>query len=231
MKRLNAILMNNNYVSRVAANLGENLPELTSLILTNNRIQNLSEIDSIATLKKLEILSLLENTVNTKTNYRVYTIYRIPTLKWLDFRKVTKTERDEVARYFKSPPGKSFLAAIELEGRQIAETGNAAVAARGNAVTQLTDAQKLVVKAAIEKATTKEEIDHIERQLKVRLLMLFRRISATYDDLFVIGVLLLKFLCFSLHASCVTLFSLLLMLCSDGNIRLRGRGGKWENDC
>lgn len=167
MRRLNAIIMNNNYVSRIAANLGETLPNVSTLILTNNRIQNLSEIDSIATLKKLEILSLLENTVGTKTNYRLYTIYRIPSLKWLDYRKVTKTEREDAARYFKSVQGKSFLATIELEGRTIAETGSAGARNGANTATQLTDAQKAKVKAAIEKATTKEEIDHIERLLKV----------------------------------------------------------------
>eukprot|EP01034_Spumella_vulgaris_P035931 gene35931-44305_t len=168
MKRLNAIIINNNYVTRIVSNLGDYLPELTALILTNNRLLNLSEIDSIATLKKLEILSLSENVVATKTNYRLYTIHRIPSLKWLDYRKVTKTEREECAKYFKSSVGKTFLASIAQEGRTIAETGNAGLAAKstGAAAISLTDEQKALVKAAIEKATTKEEIDHIERQLK-----------------------------------------------------------------
>jgi len=157
MTRLNAIIMNNNYVVRVANNIGDYLPNLTTLILTNNRIVNLSELVSIASLKKLEVLSLVENSVILKTNYRLYAIYKIPTLKWLDFRKVTRTERDESAKYFKSSQGKQFLASIEHELQQIAETG--AAPPPKQLELELTDAQKRQVKQAIDAAKTTAEVD------------------------------------------------------------------------
>lgn len=174
MQRLNAIICNNNRVLRIAANLGSNLPNLSTVILTNNRIANLSEIDSLASAVKLEILSLLDNPVSTKPNFRLYTIYKIPSLKWLDYRKVTKTERDESSEYFQSAAGKVFIATIEREKELLQQTANSAANLVGvNGTTYrpiapviLTDEQKLLVKKAIKSATTKEQIDFIETQLK-----------------------------------------------------------------
>lgn len=88
MKRLNALLINNNYVSRIAVNIGEHLPSLSSLILTNNKVSLLSEIDHLTSLRKIENISLIDNPVSMKANYRLYVIQRLPSLKILDFRKV-----------------------------------------------------------------------------------------------------------------------------------------------
>lgn len=88
MKRLNALLINNNYVSRIAANIGEHLPSLSSLILTNNKVSLLSEIDHLSSLRQIENISLIDNPVSMKANYRLYVIQRLPSLKMLDFRKV-----------------------------------------------------------------------------------------------------------------------------------------------
>ena len=46
MKRLNAIILNNNYISRIGV-IGGNLPELKTVILTNNKVSNLSEINNL----------------------------------------------------------------------------------------------------------------------------------------------------------------------------------------
>jgi U2 small nuclear ribonucleoprotein A' len=164
MQRLNALIVNNNSVTRIGAGLAEHLPKLATVILTNNRLANMSEIDRLAECK-LESLSLLDNPIVAKSQYRLYVIYKIPTLKWLDFRKVQQTEREESAKFFKTPAGKAFLGAVAQEAKFLSEGGGAGGA--GGAV-QLTEEQKAMVKRAIEAATTKEEIDLIERQLKVR---------------------------------------------------------------
>jgi len=115
MKRLNAIIMNNNYISRIGQ-IGGNLPELKTLILTNNKVSNLSEVNNLMSIKKIEILSLLDNPVVLRPNYRLYVIYQLPNLRLLDYLKVQKKERDEASKFFKTPSGKTFLASITEEG-------------------------------------------------------------------------------------------------------------------
>lgn len=169
MNRLSAVFFNNNSITRIGSNLGQQLPKLNAIILTNNKVANLSEINHLATAKHLEILSLLENPVTHKSNYRLYAIFRIPTLKWLDYRKVQQTERDESAKFFKTSIGKQFAVAVENEEKLIAEAGSTAAANTKAIAVTLTEEQKMQVKLAIEMATTKEQIDLIEKQLKVTI--------------------------------------------------------------
>lgn len=69
--------------------------------MTNNNIEDLSEIDQLATIKKLRVLSLLRNPVAALKHYRLYTIYRLPSLKVLDFKKVKEREREEAQKLYK----------------------------------------------------------------------------------------------------------------------------------
>ena len=179
MKRLSTIILCNNYISRVEA-LGHLVTNLTTLILTNNKISNLGEIDNIATFSHLEHLSLLENPVTFRPNYRYYVIHKMPTLKSLDFNKISKAEREAAQKYFKSVLGKAMLNDIAADKRTLAdgETGSLSnsaptVAAPPAAPLVLTEEQKQIVREAIQAATTKEEVDAIEKSLKVRILLLF----------------------------------------------------------
>lgn len=175
MTRLNTILACNNHISRIDK-LGSNLLGLTSLVLTNNRINDLSEIDNIATLMKLEHLCLLDNPVILKANYRLYVIHRLPALKSLDFHKVQQPERDAARKYFKSVVGKAMLSDItrESQSADAQEQGLSESAQKVPVPTAskppvvLTEEQKQLVREAIQGAKTKEEIDVIERKLKVR---------------------------------------------------------------
>lgn len=156
MKRLNTLLINNNNVSKVDTKIATQLPNLTSLILTNNRVAVLSEIDVIATLAKLEYLSLLGNPVTLKINYRLYTINRIPSLRSLDFKKISRVEREEAVAFFQTEAGKAMMSAIS-SGVDSSNNIKSVV---------LSDEQKRQVREAITRASTKEEVDLIERQLK-----------------------------------------------------------------
>lgn len=170
MNRLNALLLHNNAISRISPTLGTNLPKLSAIMLTNNRISNISEIVHLSSVTKLESLSLLDNPVALKAHYRTFVIHRIPTLKWLDFRKVTQAEREESAKFFKSAAGKAFLAAVAQEVKIVESGGNVGVSHGTNGASNsvvLSEEQKILVKRAIENAATREEIDNIERQLKV----------------------------------------------------------------
>ncbi|KAJ1411181.1 leucine-rich repeat-domain-containing protein, partial [Ochromonadaceae sp. CCMP2298] len=160
MRRLNTLLLANNHISRVGE-LGLALPGLRSLLLSNNKIANLSEILLLSALS-LHHLSLLDNPVCLKPHYRLYTIHTIPSLKWLDFKKVQQKEREEAAAFFKSAAGGGLSQAVLAEAKVIAEGG----AVAGAAGVVLTAEQKVLVKKAIERATTKNEIDLIEKSLK-----------------------------------------------------------------
>lgn len=62
--------------SRIADNLHEFLPNLESIILTGNNIQEFSDLDPLLTLTKLETLSLLTNPITTKPFYREYIAFK-----------------------------------------------------------------------------------------------------------------------------------------------------------
>lgn len=164
MVRLTSIIANNNYVARISK-IGENVPNVKCLVLTNNRIATLGEVENIALFKKLEHLSLLENPINMKQNYRNYVIYMIPSLKTLDYKKISKKEKNETVSFFKSSAGKLLIASILNEKNAQADVlaGKAAAVP----VMTLSDEQKAMVRSAIENAKTREEIDIIEKHLKV----------------------------------------------------------------
>ncbi|KAI9303327.1 leucine-rich repeat-domain-containing protein [Cunninghamella echinulata] len=88
LNRLKNLLLANNRISKIDTGLGQFLPELSTLILTNNDIEDLNEIDSLAELKKLQHLSLLDNPITKKENYRLYVIHKLPSLRVLDFNKI-----------------------------------------------------------------------------------------------------------------------------------------------
>ena len=76
------------YCRRLADGLGEVIPNLETLILTNNHLQELGDLDPLAEFTKLTYLSLLSNPVTSKQHYRPYVINKLPNLRVLDFRKV-----------------------------------------------------------------------------------------------------------------------------------------------
>jgi hypothetical protein len=203
MTRLTSLLFHNNSVSRIHPTIGSYLPNLSSLLLNNNKINYFYEIEHLSSFLKLSFLSLLENPVAFKSYYREYTIYIIPQLKVLDFQKITISERSSIKNFFeKNEIGKAFLVTVETEKssyyqqlnqkhRQLQQqqqqsqqklNGSSIPAASSVTVPPpppqvpsssakplaLTEEQKLQVKEAIENASTKEAIDLIEHQLKVR---------------------------------------------------------------
>lgn len=88
LKRLKTLLMNNNRICRVGENLEQALPSMRELILTSNNIQELGDLDPLASVKTLTLLSLLRNPVTNKKHYRLYVINKIPQIHVLDFQKV-----------------------------------------------------------------------------------------------------------------------------------------------
>ena len=90
LPRLKCLLLSNNRISKIDPNLSQYLPNLTTVVLTNNSIAELSDLDNLAGCKKIDILSLLDNPVTKKKYYRQWVIWRLPSVRVLDFEKVKK---------------------------------------------------------------------------------------------------------------------------------------------
>ncbi len=100
LKNLKTLMLINNRISKIEKDFAINCPFLTNLVLTNNKISDFEQIDNIASCRSLEKLYLLDNMVTKLKNYRAYVIYKIPTLRILDFQRVTKKEREEANKKF-----------------------------------------------------------------------------------------------------------------------------------
>lgn len=166
MKRLSSLMVAGNYISRIGK-IGDNLPSLSLLNLSNNKISQLSEIEKLSSCKALQHLSLLENAVTMAPNYRLFAIHRLPTLKSLDFRRVTRTEVEQARVFFASHEGMEMLSVL---ARESGSSNAVSEAPRSGAVAEapiaLTEEQKVIVRQAINNATTKEEMENIEKQLR-----------------------------------------------------------------
>lgn len=167
--RLSCLMVNNNLVSRVSSTLGSQLRNLTALVLTGNRVTSLIEITHIASLQKLQHLSLLDNPVALNSHYRLYCVHSIPALRSLDYRKISRKEREEASRLFSSEAGRALLLAMMGVGDGPVGVGAARHERNltGAPALALTDEQKQQVRKAIESAKNREEVDLIESKLRI----------------------------------------------------------------
>jgi len=172
LPRLQTILLHNNHISKIAPALGESLTKLETLILTNNRLVNLSDLDPLSDLTNLRTLSLIDNVVAKKPYYRLYIIHKLPGLRLLDFKKIKQKERAESVKMFGPPlkvvrqkkkgPAKAAPANTFIPG----QAAPAATTPAPPKVITETPADQLAIKVAIENAKTMEEVQRVERMLK-----------------------------------------------------------------
>jgi U2 small nuclear ribonucleoprotein A' len=59
----------------------------------NNKIGDLEQVAKLSTCKRLQRLTLTNNIVTELPNYRLFAISKIPSLRILDFLKVSAKER------------------------------------------------------------------------------------------------------------------------------------------
>ncbi len=81
--------MNNNKVIKIAHDIGVSLPSLHTLILAGNRIAEIDDLQGLASLKSLRFLSLVDNPLTKRVDYRLRVIHLLPSLRLLDYRKVS----------------------------------------------------------------------------------------------------------------------------------------------
>lgn len=165
LQRLRKLMISNNHVNRISEKLSKELPNLTTLILTNNRITNLSVIDALDSNKNLIVLSLLDNPVCRRPNYRLYVIAKVPSLQVLDFQKISKKERDAAKKMF--PP--ATAGATIAPGEPEEETKEIGLKAP-EPVVKPTPEQITALRATIANANTPAEIERLERALRAGII-------------------------------------------------------------
>jgi len=167
LTRVKSLLLNNNRIVRLGEGLELCLPNLHTLILTNNSLQELADLEPVTSLKKLTMLSLLHNPVVTKRNYREYVIHKFPNLRVLDFKKVKHQEREAAKALFKTKEGKTQLKDIQrkaktfVPGEPLPEATNRSTNPAG-----LTPEQVRHIKTMIAKAGSLEEIERLNQMLR-----------------------------------------------------------------
>jgi len=157
LNRLSTLLFSNNRITTFATGLGPKIPNLESLILTSNRVENLADLDPLSEFKKLQNLSLLRNPITKHKHYRLYVIFKLPSVKVLDFQKVKAKERAEAAKLFDNEAGAQLVSTISQMK---------AVPSTTVTVPALTEEQKQKIQEMIGKATTSEEIQRLDRALR-----------------------------------------------------------------
>jgi len=161
LNRIRTLLVSNNRIARIANNLGEQLPNMETLVLSNNKLQNLTDIDPLAELPNLRRLSLLENTISKKQHYRLYIIHKLPKLKLLDFRKIKEKERVASTKLFGVPDKTK-------PGQKTATT--ASTIASANELIQQDQAKVQAIKNAIANAKSLAEVEQLNRSLEAGIL-------------------------------------------------------------
>ncbi|KAI0639107.1 L domain-like protein [Trametes polyzona] len=174
LRRLRTLLLANNRISSISPSLHLSVPNLTTLVLTNNNIAELGDLEPLKDVKSLQYLSLLGNPVREKKWYREWLAWRIPNLRVLDFQRIREKER-QAARAL-------FLTADNLP-TQLATTLSQTVSTHSSKPPVTSDEPKPLVQAgkagrlmskeeadkvreAIARATSVEEIRRLERMLR-----------------------------------------------------------------
>ncbi|XP_052894799.1 probable U2 small nuclear ribonucleoprotein A' isoform X1 [Anopheles moucheti] len=167
LPRLKCLLLNNNRIVRIGENIQESLPNLQSVILTGNNIQELSDLEPLAKLPYLETLSLLTNPVSTKQHYREYVAVRFPNLRLLDFRKIRQKEREAATQFFKTKKGKEVLKEIARKSKQMLPPEAAGTASpEKQAVHNASPEEIQILREALRSAKTLSEVERLNRMLQ-----------------------------------------------------------------
>ncbi|KAF7367243.1 U2 small nuclear ribonucleoprotein A [Mycena sanguinolenta] len=156
LKRLNTLLLANNKVSHISPSIHISVPNLTTLILTNNNFTELGDLEPLKELRYLKYVSLLGNPVREKK------------------MRIRDKERQAAKALFVTAENLPTALATTLSTTVSTQSSKALVTTDEPKVAPLMgkagrlmskeDAEK--VKAAIAKATSMEEVRRLERSLR-----------------------------------------------------------------
>ena len=169
LPRLKCLILNNNRILRIGEGLHETVPNLNSVILTGNNLQELSDLEPLALLPRLETLCLLVNPVSTKPYYREYMAFKFPQLRLLDFRKIKRKDRIEAQEYFRTKQGKDMLKEVAKKSKLNASATAAEVGGKSgiNVAARTANPEDLQrIRDAIKRANSLQEVERLSRILQ-----------------------------------------------------------------
>ncbi|KAI1797591.1 L domain-like protein [Ganoderma leucocontextum] len=173
LRRLRTILLANNRISSISQSLHLSVPNLTTLVLTNNNIAELGDLEPLKDVKSLQYLSLLGNPVREKKWYREWLAWRIPSLRVLDFQRIRDKERQAAKALFLTADNLPTQLATTISqtvsnhsSKPPVTTDEPKPAPKGKAGRLMSKEEADKVREAISRATSVEEIRRLERMLK-----------------------------------------------------------------
>ncbi|KAG6820753.1 hypothetical protein H0H93_012017 [Arthromyces matolae] len=174
LKRLQTLLLANNRITTISSSIHLSVPNLTTLVLTNNTIAELGDLEPLRELRHLKYLSLIGNPVREKKWYREWLAWRFPGLRVLDFQRIRDKERQAGKALFVTPDGLPTALATAIQTTITTQTSKVQLTTdepkpampSGKAGRLMSKEDQERVKAAIAKATSVEEIRKLERSLR-----------------------------------------------------------------
>lgn len=164
LKRLKTLLLNNNRIVRFGENLEICLPNLDTLILTGNLIQELVDLEPLTTLPHLTCLSLLYCPAAGRPHYRHYIAFKFPKLRLLDFRKIKMKEREDAVTLFRSKRGRDLQKEIAKKAKTFVP--GAGLPEARNKPSGPSAEELWKIREAISNASSLEEVEHLNRLLQ-----------------------------------------------------------------
>ncbi|EON60879.1 hypothetical protein W97_00089 [Coniosporium apollinis CBS 100218] len=169
--RLQTLLCTRNRISSIQPTLHKTVPNLTTLVLTQNQMAELADLEPLAHFPKLTHLSLVENPVTGRENYRYWLLHLSPTLRFLDYQKVKDAERAKARQLFGTRAAPTELAQKIMSVRSRATTASSA-GANGAPGTEkaagrvrMTEKEKKRLEELIRNAKSLAEISRLEKEL------------------------------------------------------------------
>ncbi|KAM7217072.1 Leucine-rich repeat domain containing protein [Rhypophila decipiens] len=168
--RLTTLLLARNKIATIQPTLPMAIPSLKNVNLTSNQLAELSDLDVLGEFPRLTHLTMIDNPVTKKEHYRLWVIWRCPTVRFFDFKKVKDSERTEAKELFGTAENPTELAQ-KIMG---VKSKNFGVGASANGATdqtktskiarlKLTEEEKKKLAEIVNKATSMEEIERLER--------------------------------------------------------------------
>lgn len=165
LPKIKTLYFANNHIARIAEDLQVYIPNLDTLMLNNNALQELTDIDPLGTIPKLAHVSFARNPIAMKKEYRLYVIHMLPNLRTLDCNRVTQKERDAARKLYKSKSGekgkkKQKGANTFVPGGELAKQQQQQQAPR------MTKQEIDAIKKAILEAKSIDEVDRLKALLQ-----------------------------------------------------------------
>ncbi|PNS18744.1 U2 small nuclear ribonucleoprotein A' [Sphaceloma murrayae] len=169
--RLKSLYLARNRVAHIAPGLARNIPNLETLVLTDNNVGELADLEALGEFAKLTHVSLVGCPVAAKENYRGFLVWLNPHIRYLDYAKVRDVERAAAKELFGPSPKEPSEAARAIfsvrAGKPLMLPGanGSGDAGAKKIKTKLTEEERARYQKLVRNATSLKEIERLEKLL------------------------------------------------------------------